>query len=116
MTWLILVAAVVLVVLTVAAVMGRIDGSLGEPTSTQSYVPLPEDRLTADDLDALRLDTALRGYRMDQVDDVVGRLAREIRDLGARVEQLTSSGPAPDPEPSPGHDPSDPPPWPASTG
>ncbi len=94
MTWLILLLAVVLVVLTVAAVMGRIDGSLVEPTTTQSYVPLPEDRLTPDDIDALRLDTALRGYRMDQVDDVVGRLAREIRDLGERLEDVTAGLPS----------------------
>ena len=94
MTWLILVVAVVLVVLTVAAAMGRIDGSLAEPVSTQSYVPLPLDRLTPDDIEALRLDTALRGYRMDQVDDVIGRLSREIRDLAERVEQWAPSRPA----------------------
>lgn len=93
MTWLIFVVAVVLVALTVAAALGRIDGSLAEPVSTQSYVPLPPDRLTPDDIDALRLDTALRGYRMDQVDDVIGRLAREIHDLAERVDQWAPSRP-----------------------
>lgn len=86
MMWLALVVAVVLVALTVAGVMGRIDGSLGPPTTTSSYVPLPEDRLTAADLDGVRLDTAFRGYRMDQVDEVIGRLGEEIRRLSVRLE------------------------------
>ncbi len=77
--------AVVLIALTVAAVLGRIDGSLREPTSTLAYLPLPEDRLTPDDLAALRLDTALRGYRMEQVDQVIGRLAAEIAQLREQV-------------------------------
>ena len=38
--WLALVVAVVLVGLTVAAVLGRIDGSLVEPTTSLSYVCL----------------------------------------------------------------------------
>ncbi|MGB8384916.1 MAG: DivIVA domain-containing protein [Dermatophilaceae bacterium] len=84
--WLALVVAVVLVALTVAGIMGRIDGSLGPPTTTSSYVPLPEDRLTPADLEGVRLDTAFRGYRMDQVDEVIGRLGEEIRRLTVRLE------------------------------
>ena len=86
MTWLVLVVAVVLVGLTVAAVLGRIDGSLREPTRSLAYVPLPDDRLTPDDLEGIRLDTGLRGYRMDQVDEVIGRLAEEVGDLRASLE------------------------------
>jgi DivIVA domain-containing protein len=91
--WVALVVAVVLVALTVAGIVGRIDGSLGPPTRTTSYVPLPEDRLTPADLDSVRLDTAFRGYRMDQVDEVIGRLGAEIRDLNLRL------GPPPAPPP-----------------
>ena len=73
--WLALVVAVVLVGLTVAAVLGRIDGSLVEPTTSLSYVPLPDEPLTAEDVRQLRLDTGLRGYRMDQVDEVLEALS-----------------------------------------
>lgn len=83
MIWLVLLVAVVLVVITVAAVLGRVDGSLADATTTMSHVPLPEDRLTSADLDGLRFDTAIRGYRMSEVDEVIDRLRREIAELSA---------------------------------
>lgn len=86
MTWLVLVLAVVLVGLTVAAVLGRDPRLAHQPTRSLAYVPLPEDRLTPDDLDGIRLDTGLRGYRMDQVDEVIGRLTEEIGELRASLE------------------------------
>ena len=79
--WVALLVAVVLIGLTMAAVMGRVDGSLVEPTSSSSYVPLPTDPLTDEDVAAMRFDTGLRGYRMDQVDDVLDRLVAEIARL-----------------------------------
>jgi DivIVA domain-containing protein len=94
MTWLVLVLAVVLVGLTVAAVLGRIDGSLAEPTTSLSYLPLPEGSLTHADLEAIRLDTGLRGYRMDQVDEVIGRLAQEIDGLQARLAATSEGSPS----------------------
>jgi DivIVA domain-containing protein len=39
---------------------------------------LPAGRLAPDDLDALRFSSALRGYRMDQVDEVLDRLRDEL--------------------------------------
>lgn len=89
--WVALLVAVVLIGLTMAAVMGRVDGSLVEPTSSSSYVPLPTDPLTDDDVAAMRFDTGLRGYRMDQVDDVLDRLIAEIARLRSAV------APAPEP-------------------
>ncbi len=88
MIWLIVSVAVVLVVLTTAAVLGRVDGSIGDATTTMSHEPLPDSALTDDDLDSLRFDTAVRGYRMSEVDGVVERLSREVRDLR---EQLSIS-------------------------
>ena len=82
MIWLALFVAVVVAVVTAAAVLGRVDGSLADATTTMSHVPLPEDQLTTGDLDELRFDTAMRGYRMSQVDGVIDRLRREIDDLG----------------------------------
>ena len=42
-------------------------------------VSLPAGRpLTADDLDALRFNTGVRGYRMDEVDALLARLQAEM--------------------------------------
>jgi DivIVA domain-containing protein len=101
MIWVALLIAVVLVGLTVAAILGRIDGSLAEPTSTVSFLPLPQDRLTEQDIDAVRFDTAFRGYRMDQVDEVLGRLTAEIGILRAGLPTSTALVPDdPDPDPA----------------
>ena len=81
MIWLALFVAVVVAVVTAAAVLGRVDGSLADATTTMSHVPLPDDQLTPDDIDELRFDTAMRGYRMSQVDAVIERMRREIGDL-----------------------------------
>ena len=94
MIWLALFVAVVVAVVTAAAVLGRVDGSLADATTTMSHVPLPDDQLTPDDIDELRFDTAMRGYRMSQVDAVIDRLRREIGDLDdelARARQTNSA-------------------------
>lgn len=88
MTWFVTTLAVVLIVITTAAVLGRVDGSLAEPTSSLSHEPLPDAPLTTTDLDELRFDTGLRGYRMGQVDRVVDRLRREITTLEQEVAVL----------------------------
>jgi DivIVA domain-containing protein len=104
--WLALFVAVVVAVVTAAAVLGRVDGSLADATTSMSHVPLPEDQLTPDDIDELRFDTALRGYRMSQVDAVIDRLRREIGDLDdelVRVQQAYSAlaaSSAPDGDPT----------------
>ncbi len=85
MIWLALFVAVLVAVATAAAVLGRVDGSLADATTTSSHVPLPDDAITPGDLDGLRFDTALRGYRMNQVDGVIDRLRREIDDLEGRL-------------------------------
>ncbi len=79
--WFVLLVAVVLVVLTTAAVLGRVDGSLGDATTSLSHEPLPDGPLTPGNLEQLHFDTSMRGYRMNQVDDVIDRLRREISDL-----------------------------------
>ena len=98
MIWLALFVAVVVAVVTAAADLGRVDGSLADATTTMSHVPLPEDQLTPGDIDELRFDTALRGYRMSEVDAVIDRLRREIGDLDeelSRVREASSAlGPA----------------------
>jgi DivIVA domain-containing protein len=93
--WLALFVAVVVAVVTAAAVLGRVDGSLADATTTMSHVPLPEDPLSPADIDELRFDTALRGYRMSQVDAVIERLRREIGDLDDELSRLRQTNHVP---------------------
>jgi len=90
--WVALVVAVILVGLTVAAVFGRVDGSLVDPTTSLSYAPLPDGPLAPADVHALRLDTGLRGYRMEQVDEVIDRLTAELAVLRDQVDAARSAG------------------------
>jgi DivIVA domain-containing protein len=92
--WLALFVAVVVAVVTAAAVLGRVDGSLADATTTMSHVPLPEDQLAPADIDELRFDTAMRGYRMSQVDGVIDRLRREIADLDDELTRVRESNAA----------------------
>lgn len=109
MVWVMLVVAVVVAALTVAAVAGRVDGSMGEPTSTLSHVPLPPEQVTESALGALRFDTGLRGYRMSQVDDVIDRLRRELADRDDQLAMLRAIVTPPDTSPPEPSDPPDPP-------
>lgn len=99
--WFVLLVAVVLVVLTAAAVLGRVDGSLADTTTSLRHEPLPNTPLTPAHLDELRFDTAMRGYRMSQVDDVIDRLRREISDLDEALSRVAAhrvTAPAEPPE------------------
>ena len=88
-----LVLAVVAAVAAVAA--GRLPGGMPEPASTVPPVRLPDRPLTGADVDDLRFVQALRGYRMDQVDDALDRLAGEIE----RLRALLPSTPEPEIQP-----------------
>jgi DivIVA domain-containing protein len=79
-------------------VTGR-DGGLADPDPDGVAVPAPTDRpLTAADLDDARFDLAIRGYRMDQVDELVALSRRTIHELEERVRELEAgAAKAPDP-------------------
>ncbi|MGA8045588.1 MAG: DivIVA domain-containing protein [Dermatophilaceae bacterium] len=82
MFWvLIVVVAVVIIVAVLAMLAGRLpyDG-MAEPVHTTPPVQLPRHP-GPDDVAALRFDTALRGYRMDQVDEALAALQRRIAEL-----------------------------------
>jgi len=54
-------------------------------------VELPDDRLTrGDDLRALKLSVALRGYRMDDVDWLLDRLSEQIDSRDREIARLRS--------------------------
>ncbi|MGC1206500.1 MAG: DivIVA domain-containing protein [Ornithinimicrobium sp.] len=58
------------------------------PVSTQSYPGLPSGPVQSEDIAAIRLDLAFRGYRMDQVDGVLGRLREELAVRDREINRL----------------------------
>ena len=85
MVWIVVVlVAVVVVVATAAVVTGRVSvDPMAEPVTSTPEPGLPEGRIRAEDVGDVRFATALRGYRMDQVDDVLDRLQGRIAELEA---------------------------------
>lgn len=83
---------VLLIGLTTAAVMGKIGGFMADPTSSQSFAGVPAGPLSADGMAQLHFDQALRGYRMDQVDEVIDVLMARLRELESEVASLSVTG------------------------
>ena len=86
------VILVLVAVALVAAVLGVASGRLhadplADAVHTTSDPGLPE-AAAASDVDAVRFDTALRGYRMDQVDAVLDRLQERIAELESGSDTL----------------------------
>jgi DivIVA domain-containing protein len=92
----ILLIAVLLIGLTAAAVMGRIGGFMAEPTSTHAVSGVPTGSPSAGDVGAVHFDQALRGYRMDQVDEAIDALVARLRELENAAAPLPAAG-APQP-------------------
>ena len=64
---------------------------LPEPDPRLPPVLLPEHP-AAGDVPRLRFSVALRGYRMDQVDAVLDRLAEALEERDARIRTLEAAG------------------------
>jgi len=86
---------VVLVGLTTAAVLGKISGFLADATSSQSFNGVPPGPLSTQDIEELHFDQALRGYRMNQVDEVLDALCARVSDLESQVAALSGPGGTP---------------------
>jgi DivIVA domain-containing protein len=84
-----LILAVVGLVAAVAA--GRITGGLDEPASSLPGRGLPEGRVGVPDLERVRFSPALRGYRMDEVDDVLDRLTEELQLRDEEIAELRAA-------------------------
>jgi len=100
---LLIVVAVLLVGVFAAMVAGRVSyDPMAAPVTTQPDTGLAED-FVARDVATVHFDTALRGYRMDQVDGVLDRLqdrlAEQERELAA-LRPTTGKHAAAMPEPS----------------
>ncbi|KAA9158873.1 DivIVA domain-containing protein [Amycolatopsis acidicola] len=80
-----LVAAVVF--LLAAVVFGRGEELAPLPPSS-SPTRLPVRDITGDDVQKVRFQLVLRGYKMSEVDWVIRRLGTEIDGLRARVAEL----------------------------
>lgn len=85
MIWVLFIAVGVLLVGGFAAlILGRVGyDPLSEATTTQPDPALSEG-FGSGEISAVRFDTALRGYRMDQVDAVLDQLQTRIAELEAR--------------------------------
>ncbi|MFI8453988.1 DivIVA domain-containing protein [Kitasatospora sp. NPDC085464] len=113
MFWVIVVAMAVVVGGAALVALGG-GGSMPEAVPDRISARLPQDRpLGKADVDELRLPMALRGYRMDEVDDVLDRLGAELAYRDARIAELeaaahlrgaveATTGPDPAAEPLPG--------------
>lgn len=91
MFW-VIVAAMAVVVGGAALVALGGGGSMPEATHDRISAQLPQDRpLSRTDVDEIRLPMALRGYRMDEVDDVLDRLAAELAYRDTRIAELEAA-------------------------
>ena len=89
--WFMLIALVAVVAAVALAVLGE-GGVLPEAAPDRLEDPLPPDRpVDHADVESVRLPVAVRGYRMDEVDDVLDRLAAELAERDARIAELEAA-------------------------
>ncbi len=89
MVLLILILTVLAVGVVCAVVVLRF-GTPGvqDPVSSQSFIGWSSGPISSRDIDHVRLDVAFRGYRMDQVDQVLARLSRELTERDSEIDRL----------------------------
>ncbi|WP_371527362.1 DivIVA domain-containing protein [Streptomyces sp. NBC_01283] len=92
--FLFLVIALVVVVgaVTLAVVGGGERAALPDVAAERFVDPLPPDRaLRRADVEALRFPLTVRGYRMMDVDEALGRLAAELAERDAHIAELEAA-------------------------
>jgi DivIVA domain-containing protein len=88
MSFIFMLAAIVVITVIALLAVGKL-GELPDVTPDRAPLALPEDRvLTDQDVDALRFSVGARGYRMDEVDEVLDRLSAEVSERDARIAEL----------------------------
>jgi len=86
-----LVVVVLLIAVGWVAVGGG--GHLSQPVPDRPDPAVPETGLLGrDHVDKVRFSVGARGYRMDEVDDILDRLAQEIDVRDKRIAELEHSG------------------------
>jgi hypothetical protein len=74
-----LIAVIVAALLFYAVIAMLPEGLSLQPQRDQRPFELPQDRrMVSNDLDAVRIPVALRGYRFAETDELIDRLAAEI--------------------------------------
>lgn len=92
MTFVFLLLGVAVVTAVALLAVGRL-GELPDVEPDRAPTLLPDSRLVeSDDVDNVRFAVGLRGYRMDEVDDVLDRLAADIAERDARIAELEGRG------------------------
>lgn len=95
MYWLQLVVIVALLAAVGWLAIGG-GGHMSEPMPDRPDLALPnEGMLERTDVDRVRFSVGARGYRMDEVDDVLDRLAHEIETREQRIAELEGRAPRP---------------------
>ncbi|MFD9542193.1 DivIVA domain-containing protein [Streptomyces sp. NPDC060022] len=90
--FLLLTMAVVVAAVTLAVVGGGGSAVLQDVEPERLTDPLPTNRpVGRADIEVLRLPLAVRGYRMAEVDEALGRLGAELAERDARIAELESA-------------------------
>ncbi|MGW6746652.1 DivIVA domain-containing protein [Streptomyces sp. NPDC055025] len=90
--FLLIAMGVVVAAVTLAVIGGGDQAVLPEAAPDRLVDPLPMTRpVGRADVEALRLPLGLRGYRMAEVDDVLGRLGAELAERDARIAELEAA-------------------------
>ena len=94
---LLLLLAVLAVLAGIAlAAAGRVTSLPDAPPDRAPTGVLPPSEFETADIERLRFSLAFRGYRMDEVDDVLDRLTAELAERDARIAELEQGGPLAD--------------------
>ncbi|MDR3084389.1 MAG: DivIVA domain-containing protein [Streptomyces sp.] len=109
--FLVVALAVVVAAVTLAVVGGGESAPLSQAEPDRLDDPLPPGRpVGRADVEALRFPLAVRGYRMEDVDDALGRLGAELSERDARIADLEdalagarAAGAGPDKQAEEGH-------------
>ncbi|MBD2833699.1 DivIVA domain-containing protein [Streptomyces sp. NPDC053741] len=90
--FLLLTMAVVVAAVTLAVVGGGGSPVLQDVEPERLTDPLPANRpVGRADVEAMRLPMAVRGYRMTDVDEALGRLGAELAERDAHIAELESA-------------------------
>lgn len=90
MAWFIALLAVAVLGLAAVAASGKL-GEFGQSTQDRPELILPQGDLSSRDIHTLRLAVVPRGYAMDQVDEVLSRLAKQL-ETDATYAALSKTG------------------------
>lgn len=90
MTIFFVVLALAVIAVVAVLIAGRV-GQLSDPVVDRYQPELPFPPLAAGDISKVRLPVAIRGYRMQDVDELVDRLAESLRIREAQIAALSST-------------------------